>query len=140
MIGTSTVPQRSKRAPILVVHDALNTMSSILEDFRTSFSVDEASDALETLQALALRRYACVVCRVSDAMRVQSFCRLVDGAPTTPPPLVFLVGKDVSIDDLAYMQRNGQHWLAEGHGPAEVTCLVRAVALGVSSSPNPRAE
>jgi DNA-binding response OmpR family regulator len=123
----TTSRKSSQLARVLVVHEAGHLLAEICEELRKVAIVRESAAAHEAFDELAQRAYACVVCRVGRSIAAAEFHRRVRASSWRDTPLVFVIGKEASTDDVDYLHREGANWLTEHATAAEVVALVNAV-------------
>ena len=125
--ATTTSRKSSQLARVLVVHEATHPLVEVCEALRQTCIVRESSAAHEAFEELAQRSYACVVCRVGRTVAAAEFHRRVRASSWRDTPLVFVIGKEASTDDVDYLHREGANWVTEHATAAEVVALVDAV-------------
>jgi DNA-binding response OmpR family regulator len=125
--ATTTSRKSSQLARVLVVHEPAHPLGDVCEELRKVAIVRESSAAHEAFEELAQRAYACVVCRVGRSIAAAEFHRRVRASSWRNTPLVFVIGREASTDDVDYLHREGANWVTEHATPAEVVALVDAV-------------
>jgi DNA-binding response OmpR family regulator len=125
--ATTTSRKSSSLARVLVVHESLHPLTEICDELRQKFIVRESAAAHEAFAQISQRSYACVVCRVGPSIAAAEFHRLVRASSWRDTPLVFVIGKEASTDDVDYLNREGANWVTEHTTAAELVALVDAV-------------
>jgi DNA-binding response OmpR family regulator len=123
----TTSRRSSQLARVLVVHEPVHPLTEICEALRQTCIVRESAAAHEAFEELAQRSYACVVCRVGRSIAAAEFHRRVRASSWCDTPLVFVIGKEASTDDVDYLHREGANWVTEHATATEVVALVDAV-------------
>jgi PleD family two-component response regulator len=123
-----TARKKTTLTSVLVVHDATR-LDAVSEALRARYVVREVATPAEMAAAIEERAYASIVCRVGGSVGVTEVDALLKVSTWRRIPAVFVLGKDASTDDLAFVHNAGAHWVTEHAAAAEIVALVRAVLI-----------
>ena len=127
--ATTTSRRSSGLARVLVVHEPGHLLGDICDELRRTCIVRECTAAHEAFEELGQRAFACVVCRVGRTIASAEFHRRVRASSWRDTPLVFVIGKEATTDDVDYLHREGANWVTEHATATEVAALVDAVRV-----------